>query len=61
MEKACRDCHRIMESGKVVCICGSNSVSGDWSGYVAIIDVAESEIAKKLGITKEGRYALKVR
>jgi len=50
-----------MESGKAVCVCGSNSVSGDWSGYVAIIDVAESEIAKKLGITKEGRYALKVR
>jgi DNA-directed RNA polymerase subunit E" len=61
MEKACRDCHRIVGSGKTVCACGSNSVSGDWSGYVAIIDVAGSEIAKKLGITKEGRYALKVR
>ncbi|RCV64466.1 DNA-directed RNA polymerase subunit E' [Methanophagales archaeon] len=61
MEKACRDCHRIVESGKAVCVCGSNLVSGDWSGYVVIIDVGESEIAKKLDITKAGRYALKVR
>ncbi|HID20118.1 MAG TPA: DNA-directed RNA polymerase, subunit E'' [Methanophagales archaeon] len=61
MEKACRDCHRIVESGKAVCICGSNSISSDWSGYVAIIDAEESVIAKKLDIKKEGRYALKVR
>ena len=61
MEKACRDCHRIVESGRVVCKCGSNSISRDWSGYVVIIDVEGSEIAKKLGIKKEGRYALKVR
>jgi DNA-directed RNA polymerase subunit E" len=61
MEKACRDCHRIVESGKAVCTCGSNSISSDWSGYVAIIDVKDSEIAKKLDIKKEGRYALKVR
>jgi len=61
MEKACRDCHRIIESGKAVCTCGSNSISQDWSGYVAIIDVEESEIAKKLEIKKAGKYALKVR
>jgi len=50
-----------VESGKAVCICGSNSISSDWSGYVAIIDAEESVIAKKLDIKKEGRYALKVR
>jgi len=61
MEKACRDCHRIIESGKAVCTCGSNSISPDWSGYGAIIDVEESEIAKKLEINKAGKYALKVR
>lgn len=61
MEKACRDCHRIVESGKSVCECGSNSLSKDWSGYVVIIDAKGSEIAEKLGIKKEGRYALKVR
>lgn len=61
MEKACRDCHRIIESGKAVCICGSNSMSTDWSGCVVIIDAEESEIAKKLEIKKAGKYALKVR
>ena len=61
MEKACRDCHRIIESGRAVCTCGSNSISSDWTGYVMIIDAEESEIAKKLEIKKAGKYALKVR
>jgi len=61
MEKACRDCHRIIEGEKSVCKCGSNSISKDWSGYVVIIDPEESEIAKRLEIKKKGRYALKVR
>ena len=61
MEKACRDCHRIVDSGKSVCKCGSNSISKDWSGYVVIVDAEVSEMAEKLGIKKEGRYALKVR
>jgi DNA-directed RNA polymerase subunit E" len=61
MDKACRDCHRIIESGRLICVCGSNSMSQDWNGYVAIIDPAESEIAKKLEIKKAGKYALKVR
>ena len=61
MERACRDCHRIIEEGKSVCKCGSNSISKDWSGYVVIVDAESSEIAKKLGIKGEGRYALKVR
>lgn len=61
MEKACRDCHKMVESGKAMCTCGSNSMSTDWSGYVMIIDAKESEIAKKLEIKKAGKYALKVR
>ncbi len=61
MEKACRDCHRIVEEDKSVCKCGSNSLSKDWSGYVVIVDVEGSEIAKRLELNKEGRYALKVR
>jgi DNA-directed RNA polymerase subunit E" len=61
MDKACRDCHRLIETGRAVCICGSNAMSADWTGYLAIIDAEGSEIAKKLEITKAGRYALKVR
>jgi DNA-directed RNA polymerase subunit E" len=61
MEKACRDCHRMVESGRSMCVCGSNSMSTDWNGYLVIIDPAESEIAKKLEIKRAGKYALKVR
>jgi len=61
MDRACRDCHRIIEEGKTVCKCGSNSISRDWNGYVVIVDVEGSEIAKKMELKKEGRYALKVR
>ena len=59
-EQACRECHRIVE-GLVCPIYGSSSLSKDWTGYVVIIDPKESEVAKKLGITLPGRYALKVR
>jgi DNA-directed RNA polymerase subunit E" len=59
MEKACKDCHRIVEG--VICKCGSNSISKDWSGYVIIVAAEGSEIAKKLEIKEEGKYALKVR
>ena len=59
MEFACRDCRRIIT--KNVCECGSDSLSRDWSGYIIILDAKNSEIAKKLGIHKEGKYALKVR
>jgi DNA-directed RNA polymerase subunit E" len=61
MDKACRDCHRLIETGRAVCVCGSNAMSTDWTGYLAIIDAEGSEIAKKLEITKAGKYALKVR
>jgi len=59
-EQACRECHRIVE-GLVCPICGSSSLSKDWSGYVLIVDPKGSEIAKRLEITLPGRYALKVR
>ncbi|MCU4140488.1 MAG: DNA-directed RNA polymerase, subunit E'' [Candidatus Methanospirare jalkutatii] len=60
MEWACKDCHRIFRD-TLVCKCGSSAISKEWSGYVIILDAKNSEIAKKLGIKEEGRYALKVR
>jgi len=59
-EQACRECHRIVE-GQSCPICGSSSLSKDWSGYVLILDPKGSAIATRLGITLPGRYALKVR
>ena len=35
--------------------------SKDWQGYVVIVDHTKSEIAQKMGIDVNGRYALRVR
>jgi DNA-directed RNA polymerase subunit E" len=59
-EQACRECHRIV-TGSNCSVCGSNSLSTDWSGFVVIIDPSRSCIAKKLNIDIRGKYALKVR
>ncbi|HID60930.1 MAG TPA: DNA-directed RNA polymerase, subunit E'' [Hadesarchaea archaeon] len=59
-EKACRNCNSITEEDRCP-NCGGTSLSDDWTGYVVIREIENSEIAKRLNITKPGRYALKVR
>ena len=63
-EKACRQCRYIIseEAGKVdTCpICGSNSFTTFWRGYVVIMDPEKSEVAEKMGITRTGKYALRI-
>ena len=60
--KACRKCKALVERDVDVCpICNSRDFSEDWEGIVVIIDPEKSEVAKILGITKPGRYALRVR
>lgn len=59
-EKACRNCRLITTSDSCPS-CGSSSLSSDWLGYVIILDPENSVIAKRLGITRSGKYALKVR
>lgn len=65
-ENVCRECHSVVK-GQTCMVCGSTSLSSDWSGYVVILDIRDergelkSEIAKKLNISKPGAYALKVR
>ena len=59
----CRDCHRVLKvDGDEQCpVCGSNSLTEDWAGYVVIAHPEESRIAEEMGVTESGRYALKVR
>ena len=59
----CRDCHRVLEvdDGEQCPICGSNSLTEDWAGYVVIAHPEHSQIAEEMGVTEPGRYALKVR
>lgn len=59
-ENVCRECHRLV-TGQVCQICNTSALSSDWSGYVVIIDPQKSQIAKRLGVTLPGKYALKVR
>ena len=42
-------------------VCKSNQFSTNWQGRLAIIDANKSIIAKKIGITAKGEYAIKVR
>lgn len=57
--RACKHCSFITEED--VCpLCG-NPTSKEWQGYVIIIDHTKSEIAKRMGISVNGKFALKVR
>ena len=35
--------------------------SSNWQGRITIVNAEKSEIAKKMGITNNGEYAIKVR
>ncbi len=59
-EKACPQC-KMLVKGKECPVCKRSDLVKEWKGMIIIIDPARSEIAKKLGITVKGRYALKVR
>ena len=59
-DKACKNC-RFISKGPVCPNCKSPNLSDDWTGLVVIMDPASSEVAKKMGITAAGRYALRVR
>lgn len=57
--KACKNCSAITDDDKCP-LCG-NETSKDWQGYVIIVDHPRSEIAKKMGIQTNGKFALRVR
>lgn len=57
--KACKECSTITEED--VCPRCGGQTSKDWQGYVVIVDHTKSEIAQKMGVNVNGRYALRVR
>jgi DNA-directed RNA polymerase subunit E" len=60
MSRACRNCKIIIEEN--VCpICKGTDLSDDYSGLLIIVDPEGSQMAQKMDIKKEGRYALKIR
>ncbi|MFH1257241.1 MAG: transcription elongation factor subunit Spt4 [Candidatus Diapherotrites archaeon] len=58
--KACRQCRRVIEEGDKCPVCGGSAFTTFWRGYVVIIDSEKSEIAQKMGITTQGRFALRL-
>ena len=58
-ELACRK-GKCVTIGKVCPACKSSDLTSDWEGVVVIASPDQSKIAKTLGITVKGKYALKV-
>lgn len=58
--KACRTCRMIIEEGRECPNCKGTSFTTFWRGYVVITNPEKSEVAKKMGITKKGEYALRL-
>ncbi len=57
--KACKACSLLTEEKKCP-LCGNDDLSSKWRGLVIITNPEKSETAKKLGVTKAGKYALSV-
>ncbi len=57
--KACKHCSFITEEENCP-LCG-NPTSREWQGYVVILDHTRSELANRMGINVNGKFALRVR
>ena len=62
LPQACRKCHKVLDADKTVCPeCQGTALTTEWFGYLVILDCKHSDVAKKMNIEYNGRYALKVR
>lgn len=59
MDRACKQCNLITEL-EICPHCGGVT-SKEWQGYLIVLDYTKSEIAKKMGINTNGKFALRVR
>lgn len=57
--RACKQCNFISEEDPCP-RCGGQTTK-EWQGFIAVVDYEKSEIAQRMGITANGKYALKVR
>ncbi|MGC9010408.1 MAG: transcription elongation factor subunit Spt4 [Sulfolobales archaeon] len=59
--KACRNCKALVPLDTQKCpVCGSTNFTERWSGMIIVFDPERSRVATMLGITKPGRYAIKL-
>lgn len=59
-KKVCKKC-RLLFEGSSCPICKGEQFGDGWKGRVIIVDVNKSEVAKKIGVTTKGEYAIKVK
>jgi len=59
-EKVCRTCKRFVK-GNVCPVCNKAEFSRTWKGILIVNDPVDSEVAKTIGITVPGKYALWVK
>ena len=59
MKKACKKCRRLVEGDKCP-ICKTTKLTKDWKGHIFIVDPENSELAKKLGLTEAGEFAIRI-
>lgn len=59
-KKCCKKCKLFVDGGECP-NCKIGSFTTNWQGRIFIADPAKSEIAKKIGVTVKGEYALKCR
>lgn len=63
-EMACNNCKEVFvisKTKKPICPnCKTSRLSENWGGLIIVIDAENSEIGRKMGVKKEGMYAIKV-
>jgi len=60
-DKACKICKMIYEEGDKCPNCESKESTESFKGRIYVVNPAESEIAEKLNIKREGNFAIKTR
>ena len=60
VKKVCKK-DKLLFEGSVCPLCKSDQVGQSWKGRIYMVDANKSEIAKRIGITVKGEYAIKVK
>jgi len=60
LSRACRKCKIIIEEPSCP-LCRGTDLSDDYSGVLVVLKPEGSQLAQKMEIKVEGRYALKIR
>jgi RNA polymerase subunit RPABC4/transcription elongation factor Spt4 len=59
-KQVCRFC-KVFVEGDTCPLCKRKAFATVWQGKIHFLNVEKSIIAKKMGVEKEGEYAIKVR